>query len=63
MKFQFHKGTIKTGEALETIEANIKFQFHKGTIKTHCLGIYNILIINSICECKVNKSYWKNVDG
>ena len=39
------------------------FQFHKGTIKTHCLGIYNILIINSICECKVNKSYWKNVDG
>ena len=41
----------------------IIFQFHKGTIKTHCLGIYNILIINSICECKVNKSYWKNVDG
>ena len=39
------------------------FQFHKGTIKTHCLGICNILIFNRICECKVNKSYWKNVDG
>ena len=45
------------------MELNIQFQFHKGTIKTHCLGICNILIINSICECKVNKSYWKNVDG
>ena len=43
--------------------AATSFQFHKGTIKTHCLGICNILIINSICECKVNKSYWKNVDG
>ena len=33
------------------------FQFHKGTIKTHCLGIYNILVFNRICECKVMKSY------
>ena len=34
-----------------------EFQFHKGTIKTHCLGIYNILVFNRICECKVMKSY------
>ena len=39
------------------------FQFHKGTIRTHCLGIYNILIFNRIRRCKVNKYYWKNVDG
>ena len=34
-----------------------KFQFHKGTIKTHCFGIYNILVSNRICGCKVKKSY------
>ena len=33
------------------------FQFHKGTIKTHCFWIYNILIFNRSCECKVKKSY------
>ena len=39
------------------------FQFHKGTIKAPCFWIYNILIFNRICECKVKKSYKKNVDG
>ena len=35
IKFQFHKGTIKT---LSLKRCNIlrMFQFHKGTIKTRC---------------------------
>ena len=36
MKFQFHKGTIKTGFRNDRrYDADI-FQFHKGTIKTVC---------------------------
>ena len=31
--FQFHKGTIKTGQSVLTLVFE-KFQFHKGTIKT-----------------------------
>ena len=55
--FQFHKGTIKT--VIVTIDTTIvqQFQFHKGTIKTHCFEIYNILVSNRICGCKVKKSY------
>ena len=56
-EFQFHKGTIKTIYPLDIDGFPIEFQFHKGTIKTHCFGIYNILIFNRICGCKVNKSY------
>ena len=33
-KFQFHKGTIKTGEAGNRKAFQGTFQFHKGTIKT-----------------------------
>ena len=32
--FQFHKGTIKTGDSMPDIKAIGTFQFHKGTIKT-----------------------------
>ena len=55
--FQFHKGTIKTNNCM-TGELRIGvFQFHKGTIKTHCFGIYNILVSNRVCGCKVKNSY------
>ena len=106
LRFQFHKGTIKTVllvvlslflvhfnsikvqlrlsvcKSIQIVKLDFnsikvqlrhvcrkrfqsksKFQFHKGTIKTHCFGIYNILVSNRIWECKVKKSYWKNVDG
>ena len=33
-KFQFHKGTIKTGQPTRFKEQLMEFQFHKGTIKT-----------------------------
>ena len=33
LKFQFHKGTIKTLDKLYRLSAQA-FQFHKGTIKT-----------------------------
>ena len=33
-KFQFHKGTIKTGGKAIFLTFTYKFQFHKGTIKT-----------------------------
>ncbi len=36
-KFQFHKGTIKTGIAGTGLGLGIAFQFHKGTIKTRVL--------------------------
>ena len=55
--FQFHKGTIKTRKRLSQTSKKAIFQFHKGTIKTHCFWIYNILIFNRICKCKVKKSY------
>ena len=34
LKFQFHKGTIKTGTTRRKGSACRRFQFHKGTIKT-----------------------------
>ena len=34
LKFQFHKGTIKTPFSLYSDPFRTKFQFHKGTIKT-----------------------------
>ena len=55
--FQFHKGTIKTCQCQQVWQVTLFFQFHKGTIKTHCFGIYNILVSNRICGCKVKKSY------
>ena len=33
-KFQFHKGTIRTGEQLRSVTGLLEFQFHKGTIRT-----------------------------
>ena len=56
-EFQFHKGTIKTHIHQVPYRLVRLFQFHKGTIKTHCFWIYNILIFNRICECKVKESY------
>ena len=61
--FQFHKGTIKAAYGNTQSTEFSQFQFHKGTIKAPCFWIYNILIFNRICECKVKKSYKKNVDG
>ena len=34
LKFQFHKGTIKTEFQPKSYKSNNLFQFHKGTIKT-----------------------------
>ena len=34
IKFQFHKGTIKTEIENNVTSGSIVFQFHKGTIKT-----------------------------
>ena len=54
--FNSIKVRLKQDKAMSTCMPE-RFQFHKGTIKTHCLGIYNILVFNRICECKVMKSY------
>ena len=35
IKFQFHKGTIKTALRKKSFYPSNKFQFHKGTIKTN----------------------------
>ena len=35
MKFQFHKGTIRTGIFLFFGQEHHTFQFHKGTIRTY----------------------------
>ena len=40
VRFQFHKGTIKTKAIRRKINGGYKFQFHKGTIKTYLLGYY-----------------------
>ena len=32
--FQFHKGTIRTGQTLVVAHLTNVFQFHKGTIRT-----------------------------
>ena len=34
VRFQFHKGTIRTNESLYVVVQTILFQFHKGTIRT-----------------------------
>ena len=34
LKFQFHKGTIKTILVRDQVDGYLIFQFHKGTIKT-----------------------------
>ena len=34
-RFQFHKGTIKTGKRNAGLSLAGEFQFHKGTIKTY----------------------------
>ena len=34
LSFQFHKGTIKTDDGIQTQYYQHQFQFHKGTIKT-----------------------------
>ena len=33
-KFQFHKGTIRTGQMKQRMLMTTVFQFHKGTIRT-----------------------------
>ena len=47
-EFQFHKGTIKTGDTGCRFHSDRQFQFHKGTIKTlvcySCLEFYIISI-------------------
>ena len=44
MKFQFHKGTIKSFQRLPYDLALTQFQFHKGTIKsTDCRGVTSIV--------------------
>ena len=55
--FNSIKVQLRQGRALRKVLLAL-FQFHKGTIKTpHCFGIYNILVSNRICGCKVKKSY------
>ena len=54
--FNSIKVQLKHSMSLKSVALFI-FQFHKGTIKTHCFWIYNILIFNRICKCKVKKSY------
>ena len=47
-KFQFHKGTIKTGQPTRFKEQLMEFQFHKGTIKTNrlvCCSTYKEISI------------------
>ena len=39
MRFQFHKGTIKTYSGFKFKKNIVKFQFHKGTIKTYTPSI------------------------
>ena len=34
MRFQFHKGTIRTEQGRADAAQHILFQFHKGTIRT-----------------------------
>ena len=38
VRFQFHKGTIKTGARVVALPYRRTFQFHKGTIKTEISG-------------------------
>ena len=45
LRFQFHKGTIRTLYALGLIAAYL-FQFHKGTIRTQVFT--QIRVINSL---------------
>ena len=35
MRFQFHKGTIRTEDFAKTQLLAAEFQFHKGTIRTY----------------------------
>ena len=46
--FQFHKGTIRTGQDLSSDDFSALFQFHKGTIRTWedrlCLEVSDISI-------------------
>ena len=45
--FQFHKGAIRTRDAMKNIPLNQAFQFHKGAIRTvHLLVMLIILIIS-----------------
>ena len=43
LKFQFHKGTIRTGAAAGAAAGGVPFQFHKGTIRTfHTKRVYRL---------------------
>ena len=48
--FQFHKGTIRTVDAVDFLASLCLFQFHKGTIRTIVVFRYWIMLIyfNSI---------------
>ena len=46
LRFQFHKGTIRTGPASGSPTPPPRFQFHKGTIRTMISSITNKRIIS-----------------
>ena len=51
LQFQFHKGTIKTGQGFDGWQYLNSFQFHKGTIKTSSqqkILLVSLLNFNSI---------------
>ena len=47
-EFQFHKGTIRTGDVLAAGTQTGKFQVHKGTIRTQRAMLDNMVIDISI---------------
>ena len=43
LRFQFHKGTIRTASGVSSVGSIASFQFHKGTIRTSIRGTENII--------------------
>ena len=52
LKFQFHKGTIKTDKTFNKGYLALWFQFHKGTIKT-LSGKYATVTVYNFNSIKV----------
>ena len=44
IKFQFHKGAIRTSEEFMSVMGFVSFQFHKGTIRTCIRHFVNSLL-------------------
>ena len=42
MKFQFHKGSIKSGAGFPDLVVAHGFQFHKGSIKRKMFGVHGV---------------------